>query len=619
MIRFLSCFALACAVFLPLKAVEVAAANPAVPESVDLAHQSLGQPWGADPLAQAALTASTASKAFLRPVANHGTRFPTVIELGTERAFTDGATWNLQLELRSQAALAKGTTVFVECFMRTVSTKNESGEGQTNLILEKSGAPFTKSLALNLLAPADGSWVRRTAGATIKEDYPAGGAQINFHLGFSHPQTIQLGGLRVVDLGPAVAPESLPRTRPTYLGQAPDATWRAGAAARIEQFRKNDVTVQVVDANGRPRAGATVQVAMTRPAFAFGSAVAMDMLVQEGDDGDRYRAWILQNCSRVVIENHLKMHQWQIGKIPTTGPAWNRETTLKGLAWLKDHDLPIKGHTLVWPSWRFSPKRLEALKADPTALKQEYDEHIVDILAATAPYQLVEWDVVNESFTQRNALDVLGDGVMASWFTLARQHFPSGGLFYNDFAHLTTSGMTPFKAHVEKVVQDLKAAGAPVTGLGIQAHMGEGMNAIPAVIAELERLGHLGVDLAITEFDVKVTDDAVQADFFRDFITACYADPKVTSFLAWGFWEGRHWIKEAAFIRKDWTPRPAAKVWNDLFKKAWWTDLSGTTNAAGSWQGRAFRGKHRITVTVAGKTLTKDVDIGAQPVTVEFR
>ena len=38
----------------------------------------------------------------------------------------------------------------------------------------------------------------------------------------------------------------------TYAGQAADAPWRAAADARIEQYRKGDLAVTVIDAAGHP-------------------------------------------------------------------------------------------------------------------------------------------------------------------------------------------------------------------------------------------------------------------------------------------------------------------------------------------------------------------------------
>lgn len=577
-------------------------------------------PWGGDPLSRAILNGAKEGKFTLTKVANHGTRLATVLEFRAEQAF-DGEPWGLQVAIPSTAPLKKGTTIFFELYIRTIGTKAENGEGRTILNLEQRGQSYTKSVSRNITAPPGGVWVRRCYSGVVKDNYPAGGAQINFQLGFDRAQTIQIGGLRVVDLGPAVPPQSLPvETATSYPGREANAPWRAKAAQRIEQYRKGDLTVAVVDAAGKPVIGAKVQVTMAKPDFAFGSAVAPDAIMENSADGDRYRAWIKENCTRVVIENHLKWPAWEYGLRPDAPPKQRNRTTLESLAWLNQAGVEIKGHNLIWPSWHNSPKRLAALAGDPAALREACEDRIASVLKATAPYHLVAWDVVNEAYANHDILDILGPGIMSDWFKQARREFPQGDLLYNDYAHLTSTGSSKFKKAVEKIVKDLKARGAPISGMGIQSHVGESLINPAEVVAELDRLAaELQINLSITEFDAKASDDQVHADFTRDFITACFANPRVTSFLAWGFWETRHWIPEAAMIRKDWTERPAAKVWHDLFKHDWWTDLSGTTDAKGAWQGRGFRGRHTITVTVAGQSTTVPAEIDGQPQTVTVR
>jgi endo-1,4-beta-xylanase len=605
-----------CIIFSSLAWAEPPAAPGAVsvnlPEAAYLPSEG-GAPWGTDPLSLAKLIGGKDSGITLNKVADHGTRLATVLEIQAKEAF-NGNPWQVQLNVPSSGPLAKGTTLFLEVYLRTINSKAESGEGRTTLIVEKRGEPHTKSVQKNITAPPDGTWVRRCYAGVVAENYEAGKAQLNFHLGFDRAQTIQIGGLRVVDMGIGVPPRSLPVDPTTYPGREADAAWRAEAAQRIEKYRKGDLKITVVDAAGNPVPNASVQVAMTKPDFAFGSAVASDMVIEKSTDGDRYRAWIKENCTRVVIENHLKWPTWENGLKPDAPEKWRNSTTLESLAWLYSEGIEIKGHNLIWPSWKHSPKRLKDLANDPAALKKACEERITNVLQATAPYNLVSWDVVNEAFANHDILDILSHEVMADWFKQARREFPKGDLLYNDYAHLTSTGFSKFKNSVEQIVKDLRASGAPITGLGIQSHIGESMNNPAKVVEELDRLAaELDVNLEITEFDVAVDEDQVHAEFTRDFITACFANPRVTSFLAWGFWEGHHWIPKASMLKKDWTARPAAKVWNDLFKHAWWTDLSGTTNIHGEWEGRGFRGKHTVTVSVNGKSKTFPVQIGEQP------
>ncbi|MBN8527102.1 MAG: endo-1,4-beta-xylanase, partial [Planctomycetes bacterium] len=269
--------------------------------------------------------------------------------------------------------------------------------------------------------------------------------------------------------------------------------------------------------------------------------------------------------------------------------------------------------------WGCSPARLRGLAADPAALRAAVDAHIADIMASTAPFGLVEWDVVNENHGNHDLTDILGPDEVARWFRLARQGFPQGGLTYNDFAHLRP-GDAGHRAYVEDAVLRLRAAGAPVDGLGIQSHFGGPVP--PAdVLAELDRLAaKLQVRLAITEFDIESLDgDAdLQAAFTRDFLIACFSHPQVDQIIAWGFWERDHWLPSAAMFDRDWTPRPNARAWDALVRGAWWTDVQAATNAEGVCGVRGFKGRHRVTATLDGRSVTAETDIGDAAATVRI-
>ena len=56
---------------------------------------------------------------------------------------------------------------------------------------------------------------------------------VTYHLGF-HPQTVEIGGVQLINYGPKMDYKLLPGTKMTYKGRKPDAPWRATAARRIE-------------------------------------------------------------------------------------------------------------------------------------------------------------------------------------------------------------------------------------------------------------------------------------------------------------------------------------------------------------------------------------------------
>jgi len=42
------------------------------------------------------------------------------------------------------------------------------------------------------------------------------------------------------------------------------------------------------------------------------------------------------------MENDLKWEGWNE----------NRQRAIDGVKWLRDHGIAVRGHNLVWPSWR---------------------------------------------------------------------------------------------------------------------------------------------------------------------------------------------------------------------------------------------------------------------------
>lgn len=64
------------------------------------------------------------------------------------------------------------------------------------------------------------------------------------------------------------------------LTNVPPYDWKPLANARIEQFRKRDVRVQITDSNGLAVAGAAIQVRQTKHQFAFGTAINGTFLIR---------------------------------------------------------------------------------------------------------------------------------------------------------------------------------------------------------------------------------------------------------------------------------------------------------------------------------------------------
>jgi GH35 family endo-1,4-beta-xylanase len=246
-------------------------------------------------------------------------------------------------------------------------------------------------------------------------------------------------------------------------------------------------------------------------------------------------------------------------------------------------------------------------------------EHIRDLMTATKG-RIWGWDVINEMIHERDYFNYIPETEVAEWFKVARQTDPHTKLFINDYGMLNSRKSPDTIASYLKIVNGLLAAGAPIDVMGIQGHVGRQVRNPEDVLKDLDLLAGPGLELQITEFDINTADEELQADYTRDFLIALYSHPSVTGFTKWGFWERRHWKRDAAMFRTDWSEKPNAKIWRDLVRGEWLTKADLQTDAEGKLTTRGHLGDYEFNVTANGKSLRQMRTVGKEgaEVTLQF-
>lgn len=505
-------------------------------------------------------------------------------------------TWKFQIQARSTGPVKRGDTLWARFFLRSSSSRNETGEGHATFVFETAGEDHVKSIDLTVSSGA--AWREFCFPFVCRNDLPAGEALISIRAGF-RPQVIEVAGVEVRNYGKSFKPSGLPRTRVDYPGRAADAPWRKAAAERIERIRKDDFTVKLAGPDGKPLADADIRVRLRRHAFGFGSAIDGSVLLGSGPDSAKYRDVIDRHFSRVVYENELKWQAWE------PASADRRATSMKSMDWFAERGIAMRGHVLLWPSWQYLPESMRRLRGQPAELRRRSIERVREMVALTRG-RFHDWDVINEPYAHHDLMKELGDGIMVDWFKAAHEADPKVNLFLNDYAGLAAGGMdTLHKQHFEKTARYLKENGAPIHGIGLQCHFGWSVTPPELALKELDRWAALGLEIHLTEFDIDTTDEQLQADYTRDLLTLAFSHPSVTAIMTWGFWEGRHWRPDAALWRKDWSVKPNGQVWLDLTTREWWTDVTGRTDSAGVVKLRGFPGDYEIFAGKADPVLVR--------------
>ncbi len=535
-----------------------------------------------------------------------GPGFNRAVQITTRGAsasiFGAALSWNID------RALARNDVMHLTFYARRLEGAQPFIQAQA--VVERNSGDFSKSLTLQLPAESN-EWRLFQVPFLINNDYAPGSVAFRFQFG-AGPQKFELGGITLLHYGKRATVDQLP-TSFTYPGRGDlNATWRLRALESIEANRKKPFTVMVTNSEGEPVANAQVTVQQLNHKFRFGSAVAAAGLMGTGFDADQYRSRITTHFNTSVLENDLK---WPFFDCVNCG--FTKEQTRAAIDWLTEQRIGVRGHVLIWPSFRNMPNGLVNLT--PDALRARIEERFRSVLQDEGVRgRLYNWDVLNEPFDNNDVQGRLGGvaGVTASngvlgnreairWFEMARELEPGARLFLNDYDQFESGNPNgPHTNYSFAFLKYLVDNGAPVDGFGFQSHFGspQSMDIVHSVVDRYVQAFPL--DYAVSEFDINTPDEAMQADYTREFATYIFGQPRFKDFLMWGFWERRHWLPAGAMYRADWSSKPNAIAWNNLWFKEWWSNLLGRTGADGAYQGRVFAGRYQVTVRVGDQVRT---------------
>ncbi len=306
----------------------------------------------------------------------------------------------------------------------------------------------------------------------------------------------------------------------------------------------------------------TLRAAASARGRHIGTAVVVPALREEA----RYRDILAREFDLVTTEDTLKF--------APVHPAPEQYAFAGGDAivdFAQAHGLQVRGHTLVWhhqlPDWLtqggFSrDELLTLLHTHIQTVVQHYRGRIV------------AWDVVNEAIaddgTLRDTFWLRGIGpeYLDLAFRWTHEADPDARLFLNDFGG---EGLGRKSDAIYALVRRLRQDGVPLDGVGFQMHIApERAPGTVNIAANIDRLAALGVEVHITEMDVRlplpVTAEALesQARLYRDILDVCLRADACTALVFWGFTDRHSWIARpfpghgaALIFDENYVPKPA--------------------------------------------------------------
>lgn len=269
-----------------------------------------------------------------------------------------------------------------------------------------------------------------------------------------------------------------------------------------------------------------------------GSAVSFSPLTTNA----QYAQILGQQFSAVTPENEMK---W-VSIEPQQGVFTFGQADAE-VQFAEQHHQLVRGHNLVWHSQL--PNWLTGGSFTNEQLAEILKQHIFTEVGHFRG-KIWQWDVVNEPFNEDGTLratmweQALGPNYIADALRWAHEADPHAKLFLNDF---NIEGIGPKSDAMYALVKSLIAQHVPIDGVGFETHLGLQFG-LPAMQPNLQRFADLGLDVDITEMDVRmilpVTPAllAEQASWYSQVMQACIAVRRCVDFTVWEFTDKYSWV-----------------------------------------------------------------------------
>jgi GH35 family endo-1,4-beta-xylanase len=367
----------------------------------------------------------------------------------------------------------------------------------------------------------------------------------------------------------------------------------------IDRIRKTDLTIKIVDQNGSPVNGATIDVEQTSHEFMFGCMCAG---TQNGDSNIDDYFKIFNATTLCAIHAQVEPLQDQ----------YHFEWIDKAYSWLVANGFKIKlsgvyDLDLSTPEWcRNLPKDQK--------LQQQLE--LVNKLMTRCPKASII-DAVNEP------LHFLTGPQPSDVHPYVKSINPNIKICINEFG--------PFFDGGYEFINYLNGVTAPWDVIGIQSHGYR--HTVPSpegVYWMLNNFSTIGKPIHITEFQVPSgvcppehngstvwTEELQRLHAWRLYRTA-FAHASVNFIGWWDLTDSTSWITTGGLIRANGTPKPAYYEIKKLLTETWKTKTQVTTDSNGNAKVRGFKGNYKITTTKGTSTVSNFTTL-SEPSTVNYK
>lgn len=412
-----------------------------------------------------------------------------------------------------------------------------------------------------------------------------------------------------------------------------DPESEARIAAGIAANRKGWGRLSLVHPDGTPVTRASVAYRQLGHEYRFGCNAFMLEQFAEAEKNAAYEEAFAALFNLAVVPfywNAIEPEEGRLRFSRDSAPIYRRPPPDVVLDFCEARGIMPKGHLLFWhtalPDWlpRERPAIARCLERRVRELAERY--------AGRIPV----WDVANEALQWNPILGrTLPDDHVETAFRLAGRYFPeTTELLYNEGTLESWGWFHGAYTPLYLLARHLLAAGLPLRGVGLQAHMfrqagaagggWSGLHLDPRFIfAHLDLYARLGVPLNISEITITAHRDLGDGDAFQQQVAEklyriWFSHAATNGIVWWNLVDGTAAFApqnselgenqyRGGLLNYDLSPKPAYRALQRLIREDWHSAGAFNYTEGGANQFHGFYGDYALTIQTGHGTFDRQI------------
>lgn len=406
----------------------------------------------------------------------------------------------------------------------------------------------------------------------------------------------------------------------------------------IEENRKGDAVITVVDANGSVIEGATVTVVQENHEFRFGANIFMLDELETEEKNEQYKEIFKDTFNMATLPFYWNANepiQGQTRYDIDSVPMYRRPAIDLCMKFCEENGIEPRLHGLAYayffPNWYKNltdkEEQYNLLEKRMKEIGERYGDRINTI------------EITNETYRSNSAVEIYNDSDFVEWsFKTAEKYFPNNQLGINESDHIWEA--PTIQARYYRQIRDTLASGGRIDAIGMQYHILDSQHDRawkssdvfynPKLSWEtLNLYGSFGLPIQITEITIPAysedpENEKLQAEILEKVCRIWFSHPNVEQIIYWNLVDGyAHGAKQGdmtkgenvyfgGLLRFDMTPKPAYYTFKNLFEKEWHTEEEVVTDAEGFALFKGFYGDYTVKVEVNGTVTEQKIKLSKE-------